>query len=297
MTPLIYNVIKVFSLTGLAFFFALTWTPLLTHFLYKFKAWKKTEDRHVPRMGGLLVWLTVVVLSLIFVPMIWIPLIVLVLGSLIGLVDDFLSISSQGKGLSFFWRALAILIIGLFTGWLFYNFLNWPLFYIAFVPLVMLIIFGGAPIDGLDGLAGGVMIPMFSAYAVIAFEQGQIDLAVFSGLIAGALSAFLYFNIPPARFFLGETGMIGLLTTLVVLAFLTNSILVLPIIAFPLIVTAATILLQIFWFQVFKRKLFYCSPLHSHLKEMGWPHYKITMRYWIFSTFFAIIGMVIALLI
>ena len=130
-------------------------------------------------------------------------------------------------------------------------FQSWPVFYIAAAPLVMLIIFGGAPIDGLDGLAGGVMAVVFSAYAAICFAQGQFDLAIFCGLIVGSLLAFLYFNIPPARFYLGETGMLGLLTCLVVIAFLTNTVWVLPIIAFPLIATAVSNLLQIFSFQVF----------------------------------------------
>lgn len=293
MPDVAYDIIKIFGLGALAFFAAIAWTPILTHFLYKYKLAKKGEK--TPRLGGLLIWITVLILALFFTKDAWLPLLILVLGALIGLIDDILSIKAHG--LRFIWRAIAVLIIGLFAGWLFYSFLDWPFFYIAFVPIVMIGIFGGAPIDGLDGLAGGVLAPMFGAYAAIAFAQGQMGLAVFSSLIAGALLAFLYFNIPPARFFMGETGMIGLLVCLPVLAFLTNSIWVLPIITLPLGITSGSILLQITWFQIFKKKLFHKSPLHAHFQAMGWPHYKITMRYWIFSTIFAIIGGVIALII
>lgn len=290
-----YDIIRIFGLSAIAFFLALIWTPLLTHFLYKYKFWKRDSSRKVPHMAGLLIWLTVLLLTLLFARNAWLPLLILILGSLVGLIDDFLSVKTQ-RGLRFIWRAMLVLSIGLFAGWLFYYYLSWPFFYIALVPIIMLGVFGGAPIDGLDGLAGGVLAPMFGAYAAIAFAQGQIDLAVFSAMIAGALLAFLYFNIPPARFFMGETGMIGLLVSLSTLAFLTKSLLVLPIITLPLAITSASILLQIFWFQVFRKKLFYASPLHAHFEAMGWPHYKITMRYWIFATIFAIIGAVMALI-
>jgi len=283
------EVIKIFGFSALAFFCALTWTPALTYFMYKYKLAKKGEK--TPRLGGLLIWVTVLVLSLIFIKVNYLVLLVLVLGSLIGLLDDFLSI--KGHGLRFIWRAIFVLLIGMLAGWL----LNSGILYIALIPLVMLIIFGGAPIDGLDGLAAGVLAPMFGAITAIAFAQGQIDLAVFSGMIAGALLAFLYFNIPPARFYLGETGMIGLLVCLCILFFLTNSVLVLPIIALPLVLTAGSILLQIFSFKVFKKRIFHKTPLHHHFEAMGWPHYKITMRYWIFAFVFAIIGTVVALII
>ncbi|MFH1392422.1 MAG: hypothetical protein ABIG90_01940 [bacterium] len=291
-----YNFIKIFGLGAVAFFTAVCLTPVLAHFLYKYKFWKKEAERKVPHMGGLLIWLTVLILSLLFAKDAWLPLIILVLGSLVGMLDDFLSVKAK-HGLRFIWRAIAVLVIGLLVGWLFYAYLGWQFFYIALAPIVLLGLFGGAPIDGLDGLAGGVIAPMFGAMSAIAFAQGQIDLAVFSAIVAGALLGFLYFNIPPARFFMGETGMIGLLVCLGALAFLTNSVFVLPIITLPLGITAGSIFLQIFWFQVFKKKLFYASPLHAHFLKMGWPAYKITMRYWIFATIFAIIGGIVALII
>lgn len=310
------NIIKIFSLTGLSFFIGLIWTPVLTHFLYKFKLWKKkpqtekhldnlgvsrqeqSQETNTPRMGGILIWLTVLILCLLsgVFKSAWLPLLALILGSLVGLLDDFWVVQDSTKErISFKWRLITILLIGFLVGYLFY-FKGWPVYYIALVPLVMIIIFGGAPIDGLDGLAGGVMIPIWAVYTTIAFAQGQIDLAIFCGLVVGALLAFVYFNIPPARFYLGETGMIGLITALVTVAFLTHTVWVLPLIALPLIATAGSILLQIFWVQVLRRKLFHITPLHHHFEALGWSSQKVVMRYWIFSAGFATIGLVVALL-
>lgn len=291
-----YDIIKIFSLSALAFFTALGLTPILTHFLYKYKAWKKGEKRKVPGMGGIIIWFTVLILALFLTKNTWIVILVLGLGALLGLVDDLLKIV-RAKGLRFIWRAIGVLIIGLFTGWILVNYLNFEFYYISLVPAVMLIIFSSAPIDGLDGLSAGVLAPMFGAFGAIAFSQGQIDLAIFAGLIAGALLAFLYFNIPPARFFMGETGMLALLCVLPIFAVLTNSLLVLPIIALPLLITSGSSLLQIFSFQIFKKRVFKATPLHHHFEQIGWPHYKITMRYWIFAFVFAILGMVIGLVV
>ena len=283
---------------------ALLWTPILTKLLYKYKAWRKDdrETRKVPRMGGLLIWITVAVLGFVLVPSVWIPLVVLIVGSLVGLVDDLLCIRPWKKkdlrirGLRFTWRMMIVLLVGVFAGGLLINNIGAPVYYLAFVPLVMIIIFGGAPIDGLDGLSAGVMIPMFASYSIISFAQGNLSLSIFAGLIVGALLAFLYFNIPPARFFMGETGMIGLLPTLTILAFLTDTVLYLPIIALPLIVTAGSILLQIFSFQVFGKRVFKVAPLHHHFEKLGWPHYKITMRYWVFAVAFAFLGTALSLI-
>lgn len=290
------NIQNLFALSALSFFVALLWTPLLTHILYKYQAWKKgAGERKVPRMGGLLIWVTVLVLTLLFNLQIWLLLGVLVLGSLIGLLDDIFCLRSA-RGLRFTWRAVVVLIIGLLAGWILINYYGFANYYLALTPLIMLIIFGGAPLDGLDGLFAGSVTPMFGGFAIIALAQGQMALAAFSALIAGALLTFLYFNIPPARFFMGETGVLGLLVSLSLLSILTNTIIYLPIIAASLIVTALSILLQIASFQILGKRIFIKSPLHHHLEGLGWPHYKITMRYWVFSIAFVILGTALALL-
>ncbi len=164
-----------------------------------------------------------------------------------------------------------------------------------FFIIVMLATFSGSAIDGLDGLAGGVMASIFAAYAFIAYFQNQIDIAAFSGTVAGGILAFLWFNIPPARFYMGETGMFGLTTTLTVIAFLTDTVFILPVIAFPLVATSLSIIIQLLSKKFFKRKVFLVAPIHHHFEAKGWPAYKVTMRFWVISVIFAIIGVVIAL--
>lgn len=143
---------------------------------------------------------------------------------------------------------------------------------------------------------------IFSAYAFIAFSNGQYDLAAFCTTVVGALLAFLWFNVPPARFWMTETGSMALTITIAAVAFLAdlkgegNAVAALPVIAFLLVATVASNVLQVFWKKVFKKKLFRIAPLHHHFEALGWPGYKVTMRYWILSIIFAISGVALALL-
>ena len=354
MTPeaeLILNVLKVFGLSAVAFFFALSWTPVLTHFLYKYKMWRKQvrtispdgaatpifaslhKDREVstPRMGGLLIWLTTLIVIYAFwalakvteAPILdkinflsrnqtWLPLFTLVSASLLGLVDDMLQVWGRGSyvagGLTFRVRLGVVFLIALVGAYWFYVRLEQNSLYIPglgdvviglwFIPLfvvTMLATFSTSVTDGLDGLSGGVFATIFAAYGGIAFFRGQIDLAAFSAVLLGSLLAFLWFNIPPARFYMGETGILGLTTTLTVIAFLTNSVIALPIIAFVPAVEAASVIIQFLSKRWRGQKVFLVAPIHHHFEAKGWPAYKVTMRFWVISVVFAIIGMVVAL--
>ena len=171
------------------------------------------------------------------------------------------------------------------------------IFIIPFFVLVALATFSGGVIDGIDGLAGGVLASIFTSYAAIAYANNQIDIAAFSGVIAGAILAFLWFNIPPARFYMGETGMMGLTILLATLAFLTNTVLILPIIAFPLLITSLSVILQLLSKRFRNgKKIFKSAPLHHHLELIGWSKYKITMRFWVISVIFSIIGIILAVI-
>ncbi len=163
--------------------------------------------------------------------------------------------------------------------------------------LVALGTFSGGVIDGIDGLSGGVLASIFGAYAVIALANNQIDIAAFSGVITGAILAFLWFNIPPARFYMGETGIMGLTITLATLAFMTDSVLILPIVALPLVITSGSVILQILSkkFRAGKR-IFKLAPIHHHFEAIGWSSYKVTMRFWVFSVMFSIVGIILAII-
>lgn len=286
-----------------------------------------------PRLGGIVIWgsvvLTVIALSLItlFFPsdlaeklnflsrsQTWIPFGTLIFASLIGLIDDWLEIRGSGGhiagGMSFKKRLLIVIGLGLIISWWFYAKLGMNTLFIPFlgdlfigwwlIPLFLIVItalFSSGVIDGLDGLAGGVMSIIFASYAVIAFFENQINLAAFCAAVVGGTLAFLWFNIPPARFYMSETGILGLTTTLAAVAFLTNSVLVLPIIALPLVVTSLSDVIQLSSKKLRNgKKVFRVAPLHHHFEALGWPAEKVVMRYWIIGVISAILGVIITLI-
>ena len=239
---------------------------------------------------------------------------------MVGLADDFIQIFGKIGNKIFAdpdgfpslpkkARIATVIIIGAVGAWWFFFklgmtsiivpfvgeiILGW--LFIPFFIITMLAVFSGGIIDGIDGLAGGVMASVFAAYAGIAFFQNQIDIAAFCAVITGSILAFLWFNIPPARFYMGETGMLGLTATLTVVAFLTKAVAVLPIIAFPLVATSGSAIIQMISRKYFKKKVFKIAPIHHHFEAIGWPSYKVTMRFWVISIVFAVIGMVIVLI-
>ena len=228
-------------------------------------------------------------------------------------MDDVLQVVGKGKyiagGLSLKKRLLVIALIGLIGALWFYFKLDWSTlhipglgdweidgWYIPLFVLVMLAVYSGGVIDGLDGLAGGAFAAIFGAFSGIALFLGQVDIASFCAVILGALLAFLWFNIPPARFYMGETGMMGLCATLTVVAFLTDSVLVLPVIGFLLVMESGSVILQLLSKRFRGKKIFLASPIHHHFEARGWPHYKVTMRFWIIGAVSAIAGIAIRLL-
>jgi phospho-N-acetylmuramoyl-pentapeptide-transferase len=167
---------------------------------------------------------------------------------------------------------------------------------ILFFVFVITGTYAGGVIDGIDGLAGGVFAIIFGAYGVIAFSMGMGDLAAFCLATTGALCAFLWFNIPPARFFLSDTGTMGLTTVLATVAFITDTLLLLPVLAFPLVITVLSNIIQILSKKFRNKKVFLVAPLHNHFQALGWPSYKVTMRYWIITIMSALVGVILVLL-
>lgn len=292
----------------------------------------EAEEKGVPRVGGIIIWISVIaVIAILYLISLLapselseklnflsrnqtlLPLGMFIFASLFGLLDDLLQIYGKGlnmsEGVSRKVRIITVLFIALIGALWFYHklgvaFVYVPFFgefwlgllFIPFFMAVLFVIFSGSVIDGIDGLAAGVMAAAFAAYAIIATAQHQIDIAAFCAAIIGGIMAFLWFNIPPARFYLGETGMMGITITLAVVAFLTDQVVVLPIIALPLIVTSLSSSAQMFSKKYFGKKLFRIAPLHHHFEAMGWPRPKVTMRYWIISIICAFIGTIIALI-
>lgn len=350
------DVIRVFIPAIAAFWIGIAGTPLITHYLYAFKVWKKkggkvaldgttavefdklhkAHETQTPRMGGIVIWGSILCTAAIFYALshtvggtfftdidftsrsqTWIPLMTLAIGALIGFVNDVLDVveTKAAHGLPLSVRLALITLLSLFVGSWFYTKLGIEVIGIPFLPdlyvgafivplfvLTSIFLYASGVIDGIDGLSGGVFASIFSAYAFIAFSNGQYDLAAFCTTVVGALLAFLWFNVPPARFWMTETGSMSLTITIAAVAFLAdlkgegNAVAALPLIAFLLVATVASNVLQVFWKKVFKKKLFRIAPLHHHFEALGWPGYKVTMRYWILSIIFAISGVALALL-
>jgi phospho-N-acetylmuramoyl-pentapeptide-transferase len=241
-----------------------------------------------------------------------VPLGAFFLAAFIGLFDDLLQIFGQGTYAKdpLIYRKIKIVfvtLIGLSIALWFYYKLEFvsiivpfvgPWFVgIWFVPIfvvVMLATFSGSVIDGLDGLAGGVLAACFSAFSAIAFLGSLYDISALSGAIAGGILAFLWFNVPPARFYMGESGMLALTVALSVIAFLTDAVLLLPIIALPLVATSLSVIIQVNGYKYFnKYRVFKVAPLHHHFQALGWPREKVVMRYWIVSIVCAITGVIL----
>lgn len=296
-----------------------------------YKLHKKREVT-VPRGGGVLIWLTTLLLVFFFFFLsqitdiwwlkklnflsrgeTWLPLFTLVAASLVGLFDDILEVFGKGKyvggGMSFLRRLLIVVLIATVGAWWFYVKLGWDtvhvplvgdlhlgILYVFLFIATMLACWAGGVVDGLDGLAGGTFLSIFGGFTIIAFSQAKYDLASFGAVVLGALFAFLWFNIPPARFYMGETGMLGLTTTLAVITFLTDSVSVLPIIAGVLVLEAGSVILQLLSKKFRKKKIWLSTPIHHHLEAKGWPSHQITMRFWILGIIFAIVGVAIRLM-
>ncbi|HEX3095535.1 MAG TPA: phospho-N-acetylmuramoyl-pentapeptide-transferase [Patescibacteria group bacterium] len=337
------DLIKIFSLSSIAFLFAIILTPLVTDLLYRFKLGKAIRSdgttpvysslhekkRGTPTMGGILIWGSTFALAAGF----WfldrllqindfhifnfltrketlVPLTAMAGAALVGAVDDFLDIRGRGhkgRGIRFRVKLGLYALVASVGAWWFYVKLGFDAVHIPFfgditlgwifVPFFILVVVGTSfavnQTDGLDGLAGGTLSIAFFCFSIIAYFEGRTNLAAMLGIVCGALLAFLWFNVHPARFFMGDTGSMALGVLLAIVAFLTNSVFLLPIIGIIFVVEAATLLLQYFWRHVFKRKLFLSSPIHHHLEALGWPESKVTMRFWILSVVAGIIGVII----
>jgi phospho-N-acetylmuramoyl-pentapeptide-transferase len=234
-------------------------------------------------------------------------------GAIIGFLNDFYDVTYGGNGLRLSIRLFLITLLSGFLGWWFFvklgvtgikvpfdGTLELGIFIIPFFIALTLALYASGVIDGIDGLSGGVFASIFSAYTAIAIIQSQFDLAVFCATVVGGIMAFLWFNVPPARFWMTETGSMSLTLSLATVVFMTdslgggNGISLLFIVGLPLIATVVSNIIQITYRKITGKKLFRIAPLHHHFEAIGWPSHKVTMRYWIISICCAVIGVIIA---
>ena len=323
----------LFSLAG--FILAMGLTPLYTFFAYKYEFWKKQKTasvtgealtvvnklhakkiaRHIPTMAGVIGVIAVVVLTVLLNlkrEQTWLPLAGLAGGAAIGLIDDILNVWGSNRkdaGLRAPVKFAMIIALSGFLAWFFAFKLHFTTVMIPFignfeigywmVPLFIFAIVATSNAvnisDGLDGLAGGLLSAAFGAFGIIALVQNQHNLAAFCFTVLGSLLAYLLFNVYPARFFMGDVGSFAWGTSLGVVAMLTNSLLLLPVIGLIFVIEAGSSAIQIFSKKVFKRKVFISAPIHHHLEATGWEETKITMRFWIIGMVTAFVGIILAL--
>jgi phospho-N-acetylmuramoyl-pentapeptide-transferase len=354
-----FLLIKILFPAIISFCVGIAMTPTLTHYLYKYKVWKKVGGKtkmgggeatvfnelkkvgetKTPRMGGIVVWgsslITIGIFSLLGLQFsstggdieqmiqfnflsrsqTWIPVALLMLGAAVGFLNDVYDVTGK-DGLRLSRRLAIIAAISGFVGWWMYAQLGvssialpfgWlggsielGVFFILFYILFTAAAYASGVIDGIDGLSGGVFASIFSAYAVIAGVHGQYDLAAFCTMLVGSILAFLWFNIPPARFYMTETGTMALTLCLAAVVVMTDTlgggigIVVFPIIALPLVATVGSVVLQLVWRKVYGVKLLKIAPLHHHFEAIGWPSTKVTMRYWVVSIICSLLGALIA---
>jgi phospho-N-acetylmuramoyl-pentapeptide-transferase len=324
---------QIFLFAFFGFAIAMLLTPLYTAMAFKGKWWKQARttsitgeqaivyqklhaqkhQRNIPTMAGIIFVLATIIVTVsgnLSRSQTWLPLAAMAGAGAIGLFDDFINIRGVGGGIAGMrakMKSLLLIAIALVGGWWLYSKLEissvnipflgqWHLGWLI-IPLFVLVIFSTANAvnitDGLDGLAGGLSATAFAAYAVIAIIEKKYGLAGFCMTIVGALLSYTWFNIYPARFFMGDVGSFALGTALGVVAMLTDTVFILPIIALVFVVEIGSVALQILSKKLRNgKKIFLSSPVHHHFEALGWPETKVTMRFWVVGQVVAILGLV-----
>jgi phospho-N-acetylmuramoyl-pentapeptide-transferase len=332
-----HNLIRILSLGFLGFALSMLITPLYTTISYKQQWWKRQRTdawsggkatvyaklhaakhkRNIPTMAGLIFVAAISLVTLVFNlnrGQTWLPLAGLLGAGAIGLVDDVMNIHSSGGGVAGMSARTKFglnTVLLLFGGWWFYDklgvhsiYLPWahdwriglviiPLFWLVVISTAISVNFS----DGLDGLAGGLLTSSFTAYAVICAIEHKFALAGFCLTAVGALLSYTWFNIYPARFFMGDVGAFALGTALGIIALQTNTIYVLPIIGAVYVVETGSVIINRTSRKLrHGKKVFLSSPIHHHFEAIGWPETKVTMRFWILGQVASVLGLIVFLM-
>ena len=330
------TLIHILLLGFLSFIISMALTPIYTTLAYKYQWWKKARTeawsggeatvynklhaakhkRNIPNMAGIIFVVSVAVVTLILNlkrEQTWLPLAGMVAAGLIGLADDVMNIKGSNRAIAGMRAKVKFLLyslVGLAGGYWFYEKLG---VHSIFIPGIhewnigigIIILFWFVVVatanavnitDGLDGLAGGLLVSSFLAYTIIAGVEGKYLIAAFCLTVVGALLSYTWFNIYPARFFMGDVGSFALGTALGIIAMQTDTIYVLPIIGAVYVIETASVIIN----RASKKlrhgkKVFLSSPIHHHFEALGWPETKVTMRFWIIGQIAAVIGLIVFL--
>ena len=276
------------------------------------EAHRKKEG--TPTMGGLIFIIPTVVATLALIVTnkisytsnLGIVLLVFIGYACIGFLDDFLSIrKGNNEGLTTYQKLFmqVLIAIGFFyiymrsggqTAWV-VGTLHIDLEFGWLYGLAILFILVGASnavnlTDGLDGLAGGLAAIAFIAFSLISMVVGYYDLGIFTLVLSGSIMGFLVFNTYPARVFMGDTGSLALGGIMSTIAVLTHREVTLAVVASIFIIETLSVILQVFWLFVFKKKLFLMTPLHHHFEKLGWKEQDIVKLFWVIGLILAMSG-------
>ena len=329
------EIIRVLGYGAFGFITAMVLTPIYTYFAYKYKWWKKPRDtattgekaavfsklhaekhkRNIPFMAG---GITITAIAAVTITIgnlsreqTYLPLAAMIGAGLVGLADDIINIKGIGAGgLTTRVKFGLITAVAALGAWFMYFKLGYDSFNLTFVgdigvgwlmiPIFIFVVVATANAvnisDGLDGLAGGLLVSAYAAFGFIAFMQNNLGIAAFCMTVVGALLSYVWFNIFPARFFMGDVGSFALGTGLGVVAMLTGTLVLLPVIGIVFVVEAGSSALQISSKKIRGKKIFRSAPIHHHFEAVGWPETKVTMRFWIVGQVAAIMGIMLAIL-
>ena len=283
-----------------------------------------------PTMGGLLILLAFSISTILWARLdnlyIWVVLGVAILFGVIGLLDDWLKVSRMNSsGLKSYQKIIPQLFIAFFAAWIILentpenlqNTLSIPflkdsiLFLgILYIPFTILVIVGSSNAvnltDGLDGLATVPVILVAACFAFISYVTGNIvfsnylqipyiegsgEVAIFCGAIIGACLGFLWFNAPPAKIFMGDTGSLSLGGSLGAVGIITKHEIVLAITGGLFVLEAVSVMVQVISFKLTGKRIFRMAPIHHHFEKKGWPESTVVIRFWIISIILAMIGL------
>ncbi len=331
-----HDLIHILTLGFLGFALSMLITPIYTTVAYRNNWWKRQRTeawsggaatvyqklhaakhkRNIPTMAGLIFVIAISLVTLLLNlnrGQTWLPLAGLIAAASIGLVDDIMNVRSTGgvAGMPSRIKFLLYSVIVVLGGWWFYNKLgvnsvyipglahvHIGIFVIALFWFVVMATANSVNIsDGLDGLAGGLLVSAFTAYAIICIVEHKLGLAGFCLTVIGALLSYTWFNIFPARFMMGDIGSFALGTALGIIAMQTDTIYVLPIIGAVFVMETGSVIINRTSRKLrHGKKVFLSSPIHHHFEAIGWPETKVTMRFWILGQVSGVIGLIVFLL-
>ena len=330
------TLIRVLLLGFFGFLLSMIITPLYTTLAYRGQWWKKPRttamggtsaavyqklhaakhQRHIPTMAGVIFVVSIALVTLLgnlVRGQTWLPLAGMVGAGLVGLVDDVMNLRSSGgiAGMRAPVKLFLYSLVALVGGWWFYKKLDVTSLYLPVihhwhVGVLIILIFWLVVVatanavnitDGLDGLAGGLLVSSFTAYALIAAIENKYSLAAFCLTVVGALLSYTWFNIYPARFFMGDVGAFALGTALGIIAMQTDTVYVLPIIGAVFVMETASVIINRTSRKLrHGKKVFLSSPIHHHFEAIGWPETKVTMRFWTLGQVAGVAGLIVFLI-